>query len=285
MTAGDDVRVQRCRDLLTHKGAITRAALTHALDDPIPTAPQPPDTPQPPERPGPDNTGVPKGTELSLSTTVVTTHPFQLIQGRDITGMVKVQHDNVTIRGCRIRASDTAAPSDYPIKIAAGVTGTVIEDCEIDGNGRTNVGVAFKGYTARRCNIHGSADGIRADGNVTLEHSWVHDLARVTPTTHGDCVQILNGSNIDILWNTLDAGTLNSAFIISAQAPVDDVLIQGNLLTGGGWTAYLGANNKGVAVTNVTLAENTFGPSKYGAITAKGSAAIAGNVDHAGKAI
>lgn len=294
MAAGDDVRVVRCRALLAVKGAVTRAELGHALDDPIPQAadpmepappPETPDMGQPlPERPGPGNTGVPAGVKLIWSGSVTTQRDGQVIDGLDVLGMVKVQHDNVTIRRSRIKAKAEAAPSDYPIKIASGVVGTVVEDVEIDGSGRTTVGIAFKNFTARRVNIHDTGDGVRADGDTALLDSWVHDLARITADAHGDCVQILKGAHVQVLRNTLDAGTLNSAFIISAQAPVDDVLIEGNVVMGGGWTVYLGGNTKGIPVTGVRLVDNVFGPSKHGRIhpAARGAAVLAGNVDAQG---
>lgn len=300
MAAGDDIRIARVRAWLTRYDEL-RAELSHALDDPIPTEPPPappttPDTPQAAKRPGPANTGVPAGTKLTWSGTVTTTRDGQVIEDLDVLGMVKVKHNGVTIRRCRAKASPQAAGSDYPIKTYEGVTGLTLEDTEIDGNGRTSLCVGYKGYTMRRCNVHSAAgDLLRADGNVTVEDSWLHDIVRV-PGGHHDAIQTLKGSRVDVLRNTIDIaqrkpdGTvdyMNACFIISAQAPVSDVLIEGNYLNGGNYTLYLGENDRGHAITDITVANNVFGPDvrPKRAITAKVAPVLVGNVDTKGQTV
>ena len=95
-----------------------------------------------------------------------------VIDGKQINGNLTIQANNVTIRRSRILGGriDTGGGSTY--------TGILIEDTEIDGANRS--GTLFSclgdgGFTGRRLNIHGCAQGIQAS-NFTLQDSYIHDL-------------------------------------------------------------------------------------------------------------
>ena len=63
--------------------------------------------------------------------------------------------------------------------------------------------IAFANYTARRLNIHGGADGLKADSNVLIEDCWIHDLSN-GPGEHNDAVQSTGGKGVTIRHNVLD---------------------------------------------------------------------------------
>lgn len=292
----DDPRIAEARGILKRLQALTHD-LEQALDAPAPEPPKTPEPQQPPkERPGPGNTGVPKGTKLRAETSITVIDTGRVIEDLDITGRVLIRASNVTIRRCRIRASDTQVASVYPISVPdSSYTGLVLEDCEIDGNGRTSLCVGTKNYTLIRCNVHGAAgDLLRADGNVIVQDSWLHDIVRVDGGHH-DAVQTLKGRGVTLRGNTIDIAQrktdgsidyMNACYIISAQAEVTDVAIIDNYLNGGNYALYLGAGGNG-PVSGVTASGNTFGPDvrPNRAITAKGTATITGNTDAKGQAI
>ena len=113
-----------------------------------------------------------------------------MIQNLDITGEIRVQHNNVKIRNVRIRSH-----GGHAIYVL-DKTGLVVEDCELDGqNGNADSAIAEHNYTMRRCEIHGFGEGPRVNGNVVLEDNYIHDFANyISSGAHQDCVQITSGS-------------------------------------------------------------------------------------------
>src|SRR5690606_30862201 len=115
--------------------------------------------------------------------------------GLEITGSVVVRADDVVIRNSRIIATGRIA-----IRVD-GARNLVVEDTEIDGQGRADPTVAFRGYTLRRVHIHDVAEGPRiAGGNVTIEDSYIHDVVQVGDN-HTDAVQAVSGRNIVLRGN------------------------------------------------------------------------------------
>jgi hypothetical protein len=231
-------------------------------------------------RPGPTNTGVPTGTKLTPSGSLKVKKNGEIVENLDVSGQIRIMADNVTVKNCRIKAGTSA--SAYPAHVASSeYTGTVFEDCEIDGNGVSSVAAGLKNITLRRCNIHNGIDLVRADGNVLIEDNWLHNPAR-TPGSHNDAIQMLKGSNVIIRRNTIDMyvegatpaedDPHNACFIISAGdsgGPVDNVVIEDNWIEGGNYGMYLGSGGT-YPVTNVKVRRNTFakGKFRYGPVTA-----------------
>ncbi len=126
-------------------------------------------------KPGPTNTGVPPGTTLAPSGSLEVTADGATVENLDITGSITVLANNVTIRKVRITTDDY-----YPVRYFDNDnTGLVVEDSEIVGlSGNVTSAVAFQHYTARRLNVHGSADGLKADADVLIEDCWIHDSVK-----------------------------------------------------------------------------------------------------------
>ena len=226
-----------------------------------------------PSKPGPSNTGVPAGTVLTPSGSLDLTTPGQVIDALDITGCVNVKAPNVTIRRTRIRCD-----SYYPVWVQDGAS-LLIEDSEIDGTsarGDATSGIAFSNYVARRVNIHGTADGAKADDNVLLEDSWIHDLY-LGPGDHADGVQSTgNGGSVTIRHNFIDivdhglghGGGPNSCFQVGTEHGSNaNWTIQDNWLYGGGWVVHVDA---GSGHGNV-IVDNRIG---------RGTAQVAGQPDY-----
>lgn len=228
-------------------------------------------------------TGVLPGSSLSPSGSVTTSFDGQVIQNLDISGSIQVNHNNVTVRNVRLRN-----PGGTAITVLQK-TGLVVEDCEIDGTGNTNGAevINHHNYTIRRCNVHHFGEGPRANGNVVIEDNYFHSFTNFIPQgAHQDCVQITSGNNITIRHNTclmnVDGG--NAAIMIGSYSG-GDILVENNLLGGGGFTAYCGEMN---GYTNVRYLNNRFSTAYFprggywGPWAQCGNATRTGNVWHDG---
>lgn len=244
-----------------------------ATDDlPAATAAETPTVPVPALEDFPDETttGVPDGVELESSESLTITEDGTVIDGLEITGTVTVQADDVVIRNTRILNT-----SYYPIRVDGG-SNLVVEDTEIDGQGRGAAAVAFSKYTLRRVHIHNIREGPRAGSDVTIEDSYIHHLVQ-REDDHVDAVQSVGGSNIVLRGNHLDVShaeedTLgNAAFMFGEEdGELTDCLVEGNYLNGGNYTVNGGGG--GTEGAGCTFTGNAFGlDHRYGAVANLGS--------------
>jgi hypothetical protein len=172
----------------------------------------------------------------------------------DIRGCVTVNAPNVTIRNSRITGDCwTAVDNDS--------TALTIEDSTVIATTGATVGVGWSDYTLRRVEISGGSDGAFANGNVLVEDSWIHGMIP-TGDSHNDGIQVTSGSNITIRHNTIDnALSETSAIMLGAdQGNISGITVENNLLNGGGYTLYAGANPPtGKTISNIRLIGNHFG--------------------------
>jgi hypothetical protein len=190
----------------------------------------------------------------------ITTDGVEL-ENLEISGIVTIDADNVTIRNFRISATGF-----YGIKILAGHSGIVIEDGEIFN--MTSSGIVGMGFTARRLHIHDSGgDGIKAQGAggpVLVESCFIEKLG-TNAEAHADGNQTQGGSNITFRYNNIympHPGTpsypgapykSNATFIL--QNTISNFVIEGNWLTGGAYTIYC----KNTGGSGVFVRDNIFG--------------------------
>ena len=207
------------------------------------------------------NTGVPPGTKLTKSDSIIVTTDGEIIENLDITGSITVLANNVTIRKVRLTSNDY-----YPIRyFDNNNTGLLVEDSEIIGlSGSVTSAIAFEHYTARRLNIHGMADGLKADADVLIEDCWIHDLSN-GPTEHNDGVQSTGGKGVTIRHNNI-SGASNAAVQAGNEGgAVEDMTIENNLLAGGGFTLNIRGSGatlpKNLRITNNLFARDAaYGP-------------------------
>ena len=226
----------------------TATAPAQRLNPPRPPVTQPPVTPSPGVWPDASSTGVRRADLLRPSGSISVTTPGTIIENLDITGSITIDASNVTVRNVRVRGN--GAKYLINIESSGGHRGIVIEDVELNGNGIATQGIVHGGYTARRVNIHGTEDGIRAGSNVVLEDSWIHDLRHdgaFTDAPHHDAVQSIGGTNIVLRGNNLEGPfrAQTSAIIMHAHlaGPLRNVLIENNRLSGGTYTLNLKARD------------------------------------------
>lgn len=215
----------------------------------VPSAlPPPGDTTTGGDWPGPDSTGVPPGTRLTASGPLLVTKPYAVIEDLLIRGGVIVRAPGVVIRRCRI-VGGVIDNGDDP----SSNYGTLIEDVEIDGTGLLDAarrpGIGYSGFRVVRVDIHHVGVGVNANGNNIVKDSWIHDLVVEgdpgSGGTHNEPILSNGGTNMTFVGNRLDAGTqpnMTGALVLLGDfAQIRDVLVQSNLLEGGGYSLYAGS--------------------------------------------
>jgi len=219
------------------------------------------------------NTGVTPGTQLTPVNGVVTlSSPGQVYENRQVTGSIIVTAPNVTIRNVRVINTDPY----YVIAVKNNEdwdndqANLLLDHVEINLNGHPDVkGIAFNGFTARNVFFHNGADCSHFGVNVVIQDS----LCALGPDADGDgspdgnsfCdgpdhfdgFQSDGGRNITLRHNTIrNPCEQTSAILMSTNtSPIDQVVIDHNLVSGGGYTIYCGTDSGGVA-THATYTNN-----------------------------
>ena len=139
----------------------------------------------------------------------------------------------------------------------------MIEDALIEcGHQPGDGGVTSANFTIRRSELFGCENIIWAQTNVVIEDNYIHDPIPCciwNPIPHTDSIQTgAGGSNIRIDHNTVYGGYLdqldfgNAAITMSASpgTGVTNVVVNNNLMAGGGYTFYCPGNDGGFSWTN-----------------------------------
>jgi hypothetical protein len=251
----------------------TVAPPTTAAPGPTTTAP-PAEAPAPPAPSRPsdtgfptaESTGVPAGVSLRSSGGQTVTRDGTVIDGLDVRGNIIIEASNVTIRNTRVTVS-----SGTGIQIRDG--SATIEDTEIVGTGPgCDQGIAYGHYVARRVEVHGCLDGMKANGDVQVYDSLIYNL-RDADGSHNDGIQSTGGSNMTFEGNTICAQYQNSVGAIKLTAenqPINDLVIRNNYLYGGNYTIYMDSKPGMEGVITDALVENNItaaGSFKHGEMT------------------
>jgi hypothetical protein len=218
-------------------------------------------------KPSAATTGVPKGTVLKrIDGDQTYAKAGQVVQNVDIHGYVTIKASNVVIRNAIIRGG-AARCNAAVVNVASG--SVTIERSEI-APAHPNAcldGVWAANATLRRMNIHGTVDGVKANSNVLIEDSYIHDLSWYASdpnqgggATHNDDVQTLSGSHITLRRNVLVALPKgNAAYQVTQDfGAVSDLRIEHNWLDGGGCTLNF-AHKVRASLTGIYVVGNRFG--------------------------
>jgi hypothetical protein len=205
------------------------------------------------------STGVRPGHRLKqVDGAVELSKPGEVFQDRLVRGSITVTAPDVVIRDVRLVMTNSA----YGIRSFGwqhNTSGLRIENVEIDLNGFDMAsGIAFDNYAARRVWFHGGLDCAHAGRNVSIVDSFC-DLPRLRPgsSAHADGFQSDGGGRYVFRHNTIrNPNGQTSAILLSTNSgPISDVVIDHNLLSGGGYTVYCGTTDGGTA-SNVTYTDN-----------------------------
>ncbi|MGY0233451.1 hypothetical protein [Longispora urticae] len=218
--------------------------------------------------PGPDTTGVRPGTVLRPMAGTTITVPGTVLEGVDISGCVMVKADDVTIRNSRIRGA--CSVGTVRTDIDGRTRNTVLEYVEVDGQRRAPTWPLIVGsnYTCHRCDLHGGGSQLHFTDNVTVTESWLHDPYEAG-SSHNSAMASHGGGNNVIRGNTLDCGTTGNCSAALALygnfGPIHDVLVEGNLFSGGSYCLYAGSlpTKPFPVATNVRILGNAFARTPY----------------------
>ena len=214
-----------------------------------------------PVRPGPSNTGF----RVPVSELTEVGSPGRCVFASELGVPAGGTLSKVRVRGIlaldrpNVRVVDSWLEEGVRVILGCGIggagVGAVIEHNRIGPPaGRTlppgTNAIGDGGFAARWNDIYGFEDGCRCNGNVVFEHNWVHDLL-AGPDAHNDAVQLTDngdpaagwGGPTYIRFNALENRfTQTGAVTLGADTgPVRwPVIIEGNWLSGGGYTLYGG---------------------------------------------
>jgi hypothetical protein len=165
-----------------------------------------------------------------------------------------VPADNVTFRNVKIVFTG-ALDSDFTVINLNYNSGTVFQDCEIDGRGNVARAITGSGVTVRNCNIHDVGNGIETDEPMLIEGNYIHDIYEAAGTDwHADGIQTpKSAGNVTIHHNTVfgrDPATSAINVMGTLDSPATNVLIEHNLLAGGGYTLYAGPGSNYRVINN-----------------------------------
>lgn len=166
--------------------------------------------------------------------------------GLDVHGFVSVQAPNVTIKDSIIRGGVSHGDIGLVQDTSNSATNFLIEDSElVPSNPSVQIdGIKGWNYTALRVNIHGTTDGIKMYGpNATLKDSyihglvtWAHDPDQGGKMSHNDGVQVLSGSNLLVVGNTIVGGTNTALMVTQDHGVTDGLQFNSNWVSGGNCT-------------------------------------------------
>jgi hypothetical protein len=227
-------------------------------------------------RPSEHNTGVPKDAELRV---VEGDRTFgkngQIYSGLDLRGNVRITGDNIILRRSIIRGvgrmNGDQCTSAAVIWIDGG-TNVTIQDVEVYG-AQPNAcldGIWAENATLSRVNIHDVVDGVKAYDNVTIHHSYIHDLAHFDSSpihdggpSHNDGVQSWEGNHdITLRQNTIKLTPQdNAAFMVnqSRGKRATNIDVRDNWLDGGWCTLNFSQGNGPTPMTGISVRNNRFG--------------------------
>ncbi|MCW2644721.1 MAG: hypothetical protein JWP07_830 [Pseudonocardiales bacterium] len=221
-------------------------------------------------QPGPANTGVPAGKTLTqyVGNMVVTT-PGSTLDALDIHGFLTIQAANVTVKNSIIRGGvATGGNPGLVSNTSAAATNFVLQDSTIVPEHPSVAldGVRGANYTLTRVNIYGTVDGAKVIGNnVTIQNSWIHDTVHYlndpyqsNGPSHNDGVQVLNGTKIRLLNNTITNSSNSALQVTQGNGVVSDLWFNGNWADGGGCTVNIN-NNPLAALAAIAVNDNRFG--------------------------
>lgn len=206
-------------------------------------------------QPDATNTGVPVGETLTtISGDYHTKKDGEVVANKNITGRLYIDHANVIVKCTQVLRMTTV------LKTGAKLWNVNLGDRKGSGEGSA---IKTSNYTLRRANVVGTLDGLKIDGNVDVQDSFIHNMFYQKDSTqpggysHNDGMQMGKGSNVLVKHNTFymwsfkagqvpevndgktpygdGAGYMTSAILIKGQNcayDISNVTIEDNLFRG-----------------------------------------------------
>jgi hypothetical protein len=235
------------------------------------------------------NVGIPAGTTLTPSGSLVIRIAGKVINAKDVSGTIEIAANNVTVENTRITTSGGCGPTtpcgSADIVIDAGVSGTLLKHDELTnaGDGTTIQHAVYNWSSASA-----TADGIYVHSNTAnnggVDSMWwgpglienSYEIAALAISQdHVENVYEFAGSKLDVEHNTFYNSVDTATVFVDAQGGgVANVTVNNNLLAGGGYTLYPAGN--GSAGTAV-ITNNRFARCLSAAVESSGGAWVCRN--------
>jgi hypothetical protein len=226
-------------------------------------------SPTPSSWPDASNTG-PRGTLTPRPcTSAINLGDNAVLQNVSVSGCdINVTGRNVVIRHVRMSSSNN---DGWAIIVRNGAS-AIITDVEIFGLDTTTRSVQYAvlaqssaTVVITRANFHHCADCVQGE-HVILTDSWMHDFANIPGTSHVDGFQCnANCSGTVIRHNRIhvDHGQTGAVSLFQDFGVPTNVIVEGNWLSGGGYTIYAGGGTRGTP-TNIRIVNNLVDRGQYG---------------------
>lgn len=226
-------------------------------------------------------TGVPAGTVLTNSGSRTITTDGTIINGLNLTGSIVVDAKNVVIKNTKINYTGPGSGGSGAIKILSNASAT-IDHVEVDGKSAVHACVWHEGASMSVSYLycHDVEDGVfswadtgtaSSGNNFSLTDSYITKLNAVESNGHWDGFQTEGAVNGVIRHNNFDISddASGSISIWNGQKSTDNILVENNLVSGGGFSIYAEDYHPseanpvgGYTMTNVRFLNNKF-TTKY----------------------
>lgn len=206
----------------------------------------------------------------------------QVLEGLSGT-RIRIRHNNVTVRGCRVTDGATYGMFLSPT-YNAPITGAVIEYCtlvrvseDLTGVNSAYLDPAIGGplgtsfdVTVRNCNLSGWTQGMRGVNRVNYEYNYFHH-SQYPPGVHMNCIRPV-GQGGRVYRNMLTEGRSGACSVYFDERQFNDCLIAENILAGIGPNAHpsylsnLAGGQFAATTYNFVYRDNMFGQNLYGTV-------------------
>ncbi|MEJ3657558.1 right-handed parallel beta-helix repeat-containing protein [Actinomycetes bacterium KLBMP 9759] len=203
--------------------------------------------------PEPGSVGVPVGTQLCPSGTMVVSQAGAVLDGWDVRGGVIVDAADVVVRRSRITGDGST-----PYGIYTTPAGSVrIEDSTLTGD-FAEAAVGDDRWSGTRLEISGvTRDGVRLGEGARLTNSVIHNFAPAPGTLRDGILIEGPGALVEDNRVEIGAGRGSAVRLTGTSGRVDaQHVIRGNTLGGGGYTLY--QDQTGGGRTDVRITGNVF---------------------------
>ncbi len=240
--------------------------------------------------PDPTNTGVPVGTTLTASGSITASTAGQVISGKDVTGQIFVNANNVTIENTRVTQTTTCGTTNtcgnFAIRVNSGISGTVIRNvetrtesgktCEHDIRNQGSASVTGEGLYLHACDSNWYGYG-------TLKNSY--GIAKIQISSdHVENVYFCSGkftAKHDTLFNPVSQTAVIFGDTLCGGG--NKYTVKDSLLAGGGYVFYPQANSSHPGAARTAIEGNHIARCKTREVSAaNGHWLCRGGFDHHG---
>ncbi len=209
--------------------------------------------------PDPTNTGATGALTASGSITASTNGG--VIEGKEITGQITVEANNVTIRNDKIVSADTGSGS-AGIWVQNGHTGTKVINTTVagKGSGASTVEAAIRSYSG--VTVEGSrltqCDECVQAWPLTVKNTYMK-VSSIYSGAHAEDIYVCSGT-VDVDHSTLinEQGQTATVFGDTICGGGNKFTVTNSLLAGGGFVLYSQANSTNPSGAQTTITGNHF---------------------------